>query len=126
MYLERVALTALVALALAACGGSGGGASPVDPTPPVEPPPPAPTTSASVVTSSSAFNPAEVSLLKGGTVTWSIGAVAHNVIFGKADGAPADIATTSNTQVSRTFGTAGTFPYECTLHAGMSGTVRVQ
>jgi plastocyanin len=28
--------------------------------------------------------------------------------------------------VSRTFPAAGNFPYNCTLHAGMNGTVNVQ
>lgn len=126
MYLTRVAFATLVAVTLAACGGGGGGGNPVDPTPPVQQPPAAPTASAGVVTSSSAFNPVEVNLLKGGTVTWRIGTVAHNVIFDKVAGAPADIGVTRDAEVSRTFNTAGDFPYECTLHSGMSGTIKVQ
>lgn len=126
MYLTRVAFPILVAVALAACGGGGGGGNPVDPTPPVQQPPAAPTASAGVVTGSSTFNPTEVNLLKGGTVTWRIGTVAHNVIFSNVAGAPADIGVTRDAEVSRTFNTAGSFPYECTLHSGMSGTVKVQ
>jgi plastocyanin len=128
MYLERLALTSLVALALAACGGDGGGTGPVDPTPPVQKPPAEPVASATVAAgaNSNDFSPSDVLLKLGGTVTWTFGARPHNVIFGQASGAPADIPVTSNTQASRTFNTAGTFSYDCTLHAGMSGTVRVQ
>jgi plastocyanin len=128
MYLERLALTIMMALALAACGGEGGGGggNPVDPKPPVNKPPAEPTMSATVATTASTFNPQEVNLLKGGTVTWNIGAVAHNVIFSKVTGAPEDIGVMSNAQVSRTFNTVGSFPYDCTLHAGMTGTVNVK
>ena len=59
-------------------------------------------------------------------MTWSFGARAHNVIFGSAAGAPANIDVTSNAQVARTFATAGTFGYDCSLHAGMVGTVIVR
>ena len=125
MYLERLALTTLVALALAACGGEGGG-NPVDPTPPGQNPPAEPTASATVTTTAATFSPREVNLLKGGTVTWNIGVVAHNVIFNRIAGAPEDVPVVQNTQVSRTFNTAGSFPYDCTLHAGMVGTVHVK
>ncbi len=128
MYLERLALTALVAVTLAACGGEGGGGNPVDPTPtpPAQKPPPEYKASATVTTGAADFNPAEVYLTLGGTVTWNIGAVSHNVIFNKVTGAPEDIGVMRNTQVSRTFNTAGSFPYDCTLHAGMTGTVNVK
>ncbi len=128
MYLERLALTALVAVTLAACGGEGGGGNPVDPTPtpPAQKPPAEPTMSATVSTTAASFVPSEVNLLKGGTVTWNIGTVAHNVIFNRVTGAPEDIGVMSNAQVSRTFNTAGSFPYDCTLHAGMTGTVNVK
>jgi plastocyanin len=61
----------------------------------------------------------------GATVTWTWGSNAsngHNVTFA---GGPA-----SDTQVSgtfqRTFNTAGTFSYQCTVHGPMTGEVRVQ
>ena len=77
------------------------------------------------------FRPAQVEVARGGTVTWSFpGPRPHNVSFTTA-GAPANIPTKpTNTNPpgseSRTFATAGTFPYDCTIHPGMSGTVVVR
>ncbi len=80
---------------------------------------------ADVGTTANTFTAPTVTIAAGGTVTWTIGAVAHNVLFQSA-GAPANVATTSATTASRTFPTVGTFPYLCSLHAGMTGTVIVQ
>lgn len=73
------------------------------------------------------FNPNSVTVAVGGTVTWNwnSGAVTHNVTFQTA-GAPADIGNTSTGSFPRTFPSAGTFQYECTLHPGMSGSVTAQ
>lgn len=56
------------------------------------------------------------------------GSVAHNVFFdGAPDGAPENITGARiNQSIEVTFGTAGTFVYNCHIHAGMSGTVVVQ
>lgn len=72
------------------------------------------------------FTPNDLTIAIGGMVTWTFGARPHNVIFNAVTGAPANVATTTNASVSRTFPTAGTFPYLCNLHAGMSGTVTVR
>ncbi|HUF29698.1 MAG TPA: Ig-like domain-containing protein [Gemmatimonadaceae bacterium] len=71
------------------------------------------------------FTPQTVDIAFGGTVTWTFGALAHNVTFGAQAGAPQNIALSMNTDVPRTFNTAGTFGYDCTIHPGMSGTVVV-
>ena len=71
------------------------------------------------------FSPPEVNIVRGGTVTWTFGSVPHNVIFNSTTGAPANIPVVSSTTQSRTFNTVGTFPYDCTLHSGMTGTVQV-
>ncbi len=71
------------------------------------------------------FTPQQVDLSVGGTVTWNFGAVVHNVNFGSGPGTPADIGATSNAAVTRTFTAAGSFPYSCSIHGGMNGTVIV-
>jgi len=70
------------------------------------------------------FLPAIVDIAAGGVVTWTIGAIHHNVAFGSA-GAPADVPELINASASRTFATPGVFTYACTFHQGMTGTVRV-
>ena len=71
------------------------------------------------------FTPANVVLARGGTITWTFGARVHNVDFQGAANAPAGISNTSNSMFERTFATAGTFGYVCSLHSGMSGSVVV-
>jgi plastocyanin len=73
------------------------------------------------------FDPAQVDIAAGGSITWQFGATGHTVVFdGTATGKPANIGNeTANTSLSRTFTTAGTFPYHCSIHAGMNGTVIV-
>lgn len=82
----------------------------------------APPMSASVSVDEYAFDPDEATVAVGGTVTWTwIGDEAHNVTFTGA-ASPDQVDGT----YSRTFTTAGAFPYQCTLHAGMNGTITVQ
>jgi plastocyanin len=78
---------------------------------------------ATVNTPGTSFDPAVVDILAGGTVTWNI-AGGHNVTFGTA-GSPSNIPTCTTCSESRSFPTAGTFVYSCTLHAGMNGSVVV-
>lgn len=123
-------------LALAGCGG---GSSTGPPAPPPPPPPPGggnPAATANVSMTSSndaygtatnAFNPATVTIIRNGTVTWSNNSgVVHNVTFGQASGAPNNIGDLSQGSVSRSFPTAGTFSYQCGNHQGMGGQVIVQ
>ena len=70
------------------------------------------------------FLPEVVDVAAGGEVTWSVGSLPHDVKF-SSPGAPADIPEMENQSESRTFPTAGTYGYRCTLHVGMTGTVRV-
>ncbi len=85
-------------------------------------------TSANVAVQNNLFNPNSVTIAAGGTVTWTWGSGSnpHNVTFLTA-GHPGDIATrTAAGSDSRTFPNTGTFNYECTIHAGMTGSVMVQ
>jgi plastocyanin len=93
-------------------GGGGGGANPVQ------------TTSVSV--GDNFFNPPDIRVAPGATVTWTwMGSNPHDVVFAASG------IDDSNIQSSGTFAAAmpsaaGTYSYECTVHAGMDGTVLVQ
>lgn len=72
------------------------------------------------------FAPATVVVGRNANVTFTTGTLTHNVTFRTAAGAPANIANNASTATARPFPTAGDFAYDCTLHAGMSGTVIVR
>jgi plastocyanin len=92
-------------------GGAGGGTA--------NPP------SAAVEIVNFAFQPASVTIRPGGSVTWtwSSDTTSHNVTF--TDGVQ-NAATRNSGTHTRTFAAAGTYPYRCTLHASMIGSVLVQ
>ena len=125
----------LLAVAAIGCGGSGGGNAPTSPTPTPNPGSGNPTATATVSMktsddgygyTSNSFSPSSVTITKGGTVTWSNDAgIAHSVTF-TTQGSPASISAFSSGSNSRTFDTVGTYEYHCSIHAGMSGTVKVQ
>lgn len=79
-----------------------------------------------VTTGASSFNPASETIPVNDSIFYTFGAVTHNVTFAAKAGAPANIGDTSNATVKRAFTTAGTFDYQCTIHAGMDGQIVVQ
>lgn len=90
------------------------------------------TTTAAIVTTvqvaNNSFTPQNLTIPINTAVTWQWQTVTavHNVTFAAVAGAPADIPDKSSVgTVSRTFNTAGTFNYQCTNHAGMTGKVTV-
>lgn len=99
-------------------GGSGGGGNPGDPGGP-----PAPKT-ASVSLANKSFSPRSVTISVGGTVTWSNkDDMPHNVT--STSGAFRSPIFNRGGTYKQTFAKPGTYPYLCTLHSGMSGTVVV-
>lgn len=71
------------------------------------------------------FTPSQATIRVGQSVLFDFPDAFHNVTFQQRTGKPADIPQTRLEAVTRTFTTAGTFPFDCTLHPGMSGTVIV-
>jgi plastocyanin len=86
----------------------------------------APATAQVSATGATSFAPTCVTVAAGGTVTWTFGPTTHNVSFGANKPPGGDINERTNTTDQRTFPTAGHFPYDCTLHPGMSGRVIVR
>ena len=82
-------------------------------------------TGAIVTMPGNSFIPFEVTIKVGEQVFFEFPQAIHNVIFENKAGAPQDIQQTRNVTVARTFSVAGQFPYDCTLHPGMTGSVRV-
>jgi plastocyanin len=73
----------------------------------------------------SAFSPATVTVTVGDTVTWTNSdQISHTAT---ADGGAFDTGTLGNgASGTITFSTAGSFPYHCTIHPSMAGTVTVE
>jgi len=71
------------------------------------------------------FTPANAQVSVGSTVTWTwaAGSTAHNVTF--ADGVSSGDKSGGATY-TRTFSSAGTFTYRCTIHPGMNAQIIVQ
>jgi len=79
---------------------------------------------ASVTAPALQFQPTVADVSAGGTVTWTMSGIPHNVTFTSA-GAPASVPDTQNGSAERTFPGSGSFGYRCTIHPEMTGTVRV-
>ena len=77
-----------------------------------------------VLMNGSSFSPGTINVTVGTTVTWTNrDGIAHTVT---SDTGVFDSGTLNNNGVySYTFNTAGTFPYFCVLHPGMTGSVVV-
>lgn len=109
-------------LALIACGGDDGpsGGNP----PPDDPPDDDPAT-VNVSVGDNFFSPGTVNTTAGATVVWTwAGTLTHNVTFSTGGGPNATDRSTGTFE--RTFSTAGTYNYNCTIHGtAMSGVINV-
>jgi plastocyanin len=74
-----------------------------------------------------AFSPKSLTVSRGTTVTfrWRDGDTAHNVVS-KGTKRFKSIGTREMGSQSRTFTSAGTYRYVCTLHPGMAGRITVR
>ncbi len=124
---SRVAITGAALLMLAACNGTAEDETPIDAAGDEGT---AETTEATEAVQTdivsmidNEFEPAANEVAAGSTVTWvHDGEEQHNVIFD--DGTESELLDSGQTY-ERTFDEAGDYPYVCTLHAGMEGTVTV-
>jgi len=115
----RIILSRLALLSLVACGGGGGSDTPTAPSPGTG------ASGSTVTVGNDFYNPAQMTVPVGTTVTWqwAAGDTLHSVTFD--DGPTSEIQSSGTFQ--RAFGTAGTYTYFCKVHgrAIMSGTVTV-
>jgi plastocyanin len=76
------------------------------------------------------FSPKEVTVTKGSTIHWvNAAAITHTITpdnAGQAGVWAAQTVSGSGTAFDHTFDDTGTYAYHCTIHAGMTGTVKVQ
>jgi len=118
MTLRRCAAVLLLAL----CAGCSSSNTPTT-SPTTGTPVSIPAGSSTLTTT--AYSPNPVTIAVGGTVTWvNNDSTPHTSTADDNGWNSGSIAPGG--QFSRTFGAAGTFPYHCTLHPNMIGTVRVQ
>jgi plastocyanin len=131
MSIARMLIASTLSLSVIACGG-GDSSPPTSPSPMPSPLPPSGGASSSVtiprgaeVLGNRAFNPSEVNVAVGDTVTWvNTDTVSHTSTSNAAGWDSGSIAP--GRQFSFAFTTAGTFPYHCAIHPGMVGTVVVR
>lgn len=116
----------LALVTVAACGGGGGGSDGPPTTPIIPTTPSNPIATTSVSLQNNLFNPADIIVAPSATVTFNnTDGISHNVSF--ANQAIASIGPwTTGERTAAMPAAAGTYGYTCTLHAGMSGTVKVQ
>jgi plastocyanin len=128
MRVRLLTLAVAASIAAASCGGGGDGTASTSPGNGVPPggntPPPAPVQTNQVGIGDDFFSPANIQVPVGTTVTWTWSAsqILHNVTF-------ADASTSGDKNAGatfqKTFTSAGTFTYLCTLH-NMQGSILVQ
>jgi plastocyanin len=125
----RLAVVSVILFFAIACGGSDSSTSP-SPMPSPTPPSGGPSSSVTIpvgaqTLANRAYTPDEVDVAVGTTVTWTnTDSIAHTSTS-DGNGWNSGIVAPGG-QFSFAFQTAGTFPYHCTIHPGMVGTVVVR
>jgi plastocyanin len=116
----------LLALSLIGCGNSsnqsyGGGGT----TQPTTPQP----AGNNVTLQNFAFNPQNITIAVGDSVTWINKDSTNHTVTGDKVGSGDDFDSGSfgnGAEFTHTFTQAGTYPYHCSIHTNMKGTVTVQ
>ena len=118
------AVLAFAALVVSCGGSSSTGTS--NGTPVIPSTPTTPVVTTSVALQNIAFSPANIQVSSGAVVTFTNNdAIAHNVTFSNGTvGTTQDFTSGSKTLTMPV--AAGDYPFHCTIHAGMTGTVTVK
>jgi plastocyanin len=74
----------------------------------------------------STFTPGDVTVAVGTLVRWTNGSGVAHTVTPSGHGEWAEAQLPNNGTFEHDFDTVGVFPYLCTIHAGMTGVVRVQ
>jgi plastocyanin len=80
------------------------------------------------------FDPTTLTVATGTAVTWeNSSGVLHHIVFdtpaaaqGVGTGSAGDIGDIASGSEQRSFSTAGTYNFHCTIHPGMAGSLKVQ
>ncbi|MES2211056.1 MAG: plastocyanin/azurin family copper-binding protein [Chloroflexota bacterium] len=120
MSTRSVSLGLVVVFALAACGGG------TAPSVLVSQGPANPGAGASTVAIiDNAFQPADLTVKVGTTVTWTNKGQRGHTVSTSDGGFGSDGTLKSGATYSRAFDTAGTFAYFCAIHSSMKATITV-
>lgn len=82
-------------------------------------------TSGAVVIKNYQFNPASLTLKKGGVVTWTNNDAALHIVAGDQATWAAGPTLKKGDVYTHTFDTSGVFSYHCAIHPNMYGTITV-
>ena len=116
LFYPFVLLVLISAVFMISCGKSSGYGS--SNTPPANS-----GTSVSIINMS--FSPVNLTVTAGSTVKWTNNdGMIHTVTSDNGSFDSGNLA--GGASYSKTFSTAGTFPYHCTIHPGMTGTITVK
>lgn len=117
-FFPSILVLMVAAVIVGSCSKSGGYSSGNNNTPP-----PGAANAVSIVNMS--FSPANLTVSPGTTVTWTNNdAMTHTVTADDNSFNSGNMATGS--KFSKAFAAAGTYPYHCSIHAGMTGTITVK
>jgi plastocyanin len=85
-----------------------------------------PSSTNTVEISDFSFSPADITIKKGTTVTWTNkDSVTHTVTESDGQTGPNSKDLDENASYTFTYNSAGTFKYKCNIHPDMTGTVTV-
>jgi len=130
---KRFAVAVIMSITTAGCGGYSSSPSPVPSPVPSPAPPPSPGGASLSVTipvgaevlGNRAFSPDALDVAVGTTVTWTNGDSVSHTSTSNASGWNSGTIPPGG-RFSFAFQSAGAFPYHCTIHPGMVGTINVR